>query len=223
MRGRSTAPSDRLSQDNQSHSRCGAVHGIYFQALTRPGQARALRPRTVWEVVVDLRRESETSSEWEAAVLDDVHGHQLWIPVGFGHLRPVTVRSGRSADLTNLHAEAELAPGSIGGEDGMTQPARQRQARPVGGGQAGVPGERTQTRRLERIFDEQWLHFDDGAEHPASSQPVEDLSRIRPSIGEVAEHLGEVGTREHRAADHGFGHALLTAFPAQQREQGRRV
>lgn len=39
----------------------------------------------VWEVAVDLRREPPTVGEWEAFELDDVHGHQRWIPVGFGH------------------------------------------------------------------------------------------------------------------------------------------
>ena len=37
------------------------------------------------DVVVDLRRGSPTFGEWESFELDDVHGRQLWIPVGFGH------------------------------------------------------------------------------------------------------------------------------------------
>ena len=40
---------------------------------------------TVLDVVVDLRRGSSTFGEWESFELDDVHGRQLWIPVGFGH------------------------------------------------------------------------------------------------------------------------------------------
>ena len=39
----------------------------------------------VLDVVVDLRRGSPTFGEWEAVELDDERGHQLWIPVGFGH------------------------------------------------------------------------------------------------------------------------------------------
>jgi dTDP-4-dehydrorhamnose 3,5-epimerase len=72
-------------QDNQSRSRRGTVRGIHFQ--TAPGQGKLVRCArgTVWDVVVDLRRDSPTFGEWEAVELDDVHGRQLWIPVGFGH------------------------------------------------------------------------------------------------------------------------------------------
>jgi len=72
-------------QDNHSRSRRGTVRGIHFQ--THPGQGKLVRCArgSVWDVVVDLRRASPTFGEWEAFELDDVHGHQLWIPVGFGH------------------------------------------------------------------------------------------------------------------------------------------
>jgi dTDP-4-dehydrorhamnose 3,5-epimerase len=72
-------------QDNHSRSRRGTVRGIHFQ--THPGQGKLVRCArgAVLDVVVDLRRGSPTFGEWESAVLDDVHGHQLWIPIGFGH------------------------------------------------------------------------------------------------------------------------------------------
>jgi dTDP-4-dehydrorhamnose 3,5-epimerase len=72
-------------QDNQSRSKRGTVRGIHFQ--THPGQGKLVRCArgVVWDVVVDLRRGSPTFGEWEAVELDDVHGRQLWIPVGFGH------------------------------------------------------------------------------------------------------------------------------------------
>jgi dTDP-4-dehydrorhamnose 3,5-epimerase len=72
-------------QDNHSRSRRGTVRGIHFQ--THPGQGKLVRCArgAVLDVVVDLRRGSPTFGEWESVVLDDVHGHQLWIPIGFGH------------------------------------------------------------------------------------------------------------------------------------------
>jgi dTDP-4-dehydrorhamnose 3,5-epimerase len=72
-------------QDNHSRSRRGTVRGIHFQ--THPGQGKLVRCArgSVLDVVVDLRRGSPTFGEWEAVELDDVHGLQLWIPIGFGH------------------------------------------------------------------------------------------------------------------------------------------
>ena len=72
-------------QDNQSRSRRGTLRGIHFQ--THPGQGKLVRVARgrVLDVAVDLRRGSPTFGEWESFELDDVHGRQLWIPIGFGH------------------------------------------------------------------------------------------------------------------------------------------
>jgi dTDP-4-dehydrorhamnose 3,5-epimerase len=72
-------------QDNHSRSRQGTLRGIHFQ--THPGQGKLVRVARgrVFDVAVDLRRGSPTFGEWEAVELDDANGHQLWIPVGFGH------------------------------------------------------------------------------------------------------------------------------------------
>jgi dTDP-4-dehydrorhamnose 3,5-epimerase len=72
-------------QDNHSRSRRGTLRGIHFQ--THPGQGKLVRVARgkVFDVAVDLRRGSPTFGQWEGFELDDEHGHQLWIPVGFGH------------------------------------------------------------------------------------------------------------------------------------------
>ena len=72
-------------QDNHSRSRRGTLRGIHFQL--RPGQGKLVRCArgAVFDVVVDLRRDSPTFGEWEGVQLDDETHRQLWIPVGFGH------------------------------------------------------------------------------------------------------------------------------------------
>lgn len=82
--GAEGVPSDFV-QDNHSRSKRGTVRGIHFQ--TRPGQGKLVRVArgSVLDVVVDLRRGSPTFGEWEAVELDDEGGHQLFIPIGFGH------------------------------------------------------------------------------------------------------------------------------------------
>ena len=72
-------------QHNQSRSAEGTLRGIHFQ--TSPGQAKLVRcPRgSIFDVAVDLRRDSPTFGEWEGHLLDDTHHRQLYVPVGFGH------------------------------------------------------------------------------------------------------------------------------------------
>jgi dTDP-4-dehydrorhamnose 3,5-epimerase len=72
-------------QDNHSRSGTGILRGLHFQ--TTPGQAklvRCLRGR-IWDVAVDLRRDSPTYRRWEGHELDDEAHRQLFVPVGFAH------------------------------------------------------------------------------------------------------------------------------------------
>jgi dTDP-4-dehydrorhamnose 3,5-epimerase len=72
-------------QENHSRSGHGILRGLHFQ--TRPGQAklvRCLRGR-IWDVAVDLRRDSPTYRRWEGHELDDERHRQLFVPAGFGH------------------------------------------------------------------------------------------------------------------------------------------
>jgi len=72
-------------QHNHSRSSKDTLRGLHFQ--THPGQAKLLRcPRgSIFDVAVDLRRDSATYGQWEGHVLDDVNHHQLYVPVGFAH------------------------------------------------------------------------------------------------------------------------------------------
>src|ERR1700754_2749565 len=72
-------------QDNHSRSSAGILRGLHFQ--TAPGQAklvRCLRGR-IWDVAVDLRRDSPTYGQWEGYELDDDLHRQFYVPVGFAH------------------------------------------------------------------------------------------------------------------------------------------
>jgi dTDP-4-dehydrorhamnose 3,5-epimerase len=72
-------------QHNHSRSVKGTLRGLHFQ--TSPGQAklvRCMRGR-IFDVAVDLRRDSPTFGRWEGHELDDERHRQLLVPVGFGH------------------------------------------------------------------------------------------------------------------------------------------
>jgi dTDP-4-dehydrorhamnose 3,5-epimerase len=73
-------------QENHSRStQRGTLRGMHFQ--TDPGQGKLIRCARgrIFDVAVDLRRDSPTYCQWEGHVLDDERHRQLWVPVGFAH------------------------------------------------------------------------------------------------------------------------------------------
>jgi dTDP-4-dehydrorhamnose 3,5-epimerase len=72
-------------QENHSRSARGILRGLHFQ--TRPGQGKLVRcvRGAIWDVAVDLRRDSPTYRRWEGVELTDENHRQLFVPVGFGH------------------------------------------------------------------------------------------------------------------------------------------
>ncbi|MBQ0108238.1 MAG: dTDP-4-dehydrorhamnose 3,5-epimerase, partial [Phascolarctobacterium sp.] len=72
-------------QDNQSVSVKGVLRGLHFQK-TYP-QAKLLRVLTgeVFDVAVDLRKDSVTYGQWVGEVLSGENKRQLMIPRGFAH------------------------------------------------------------------------------------------------------------------------------------------
>lgn len=74
-------------QDNQSIStRKGIVRGLHFQ---RPPYSETKLVRVVsgriWDVFVDLRRDSPTYGQWDGAELSDENRKMTYIPKGFAH------------------------------------------------------------------------------------------------------------------------------------------
>jgi len=72
-------------QHNHSRSVRGTLRGLHFQ--TEPGQAKLVRCSSgrIFDVAVDLRRDSPTFGQWEGHELDDRAHRQLLVPIGFGH------------------------------------------------------------------------------------------------------------------------------------------
>lgn len=72
-------------QDNQSSSRKGVLRGLHFQK-TYP-QAKLVRviKGEVFDVAVDLRKNSPTYGQWVGVVLSEDNKRQFMIPRGFAH------------------------------------------------------------------------------------------------------------------------------------------
>jgi dTDP-4-dehydrorhamnose 3,5-epimerase len=84
-RYRSAGIGDDFVQDNHSRSGRGTVRGLHFQMGV--GQSKLVRVArgSIWDVAVDLRRDSPTFGAYEAVELDDANHRQLLVPVGFAH------------------------------------------------------------------------------------------------------------------------------------------
>ncbi len=72
-------------QDNHSRSMRGTIRALHFQL--EPGQAKLIRVArgSIYDVAVDLRRDSPTFGQYEAVELSDENARQIFIPVGFAH------------------------------------------------------------------------------------------------------------------------------------------
>ena len=64
----------------------GTVRGLHFQAEPKP-EAKLVRciRGTVWDVIVDLRRESPTFCRWFSVELSETNALALYIPAGLAH------------------------------------------------------------------------------------------------------------------------------------------
>jgi dTDP-4-dehydrorhamnose 3,5-epimerase len=76
---------DRWVQDNHSRSARGVVRGMHFQI--GEGAAKVVRAArgVIWDVLVDLRRDSPTYRQWEGFELSDDNMRALYVPIGFAH------------------------------------------------------------------------------------------------------------------------------------------
>jgi dTDP-4-dehydrorhamnose 3,5-epimerase len=76
---------DEFVQDNHSRSTKGVLRGMHFHL--GDGVAKLVRCArgSILDVVVDLRKDSPSYSQWEGFELDDDSKRMLYVPVGFAH------------------------------------------------------------------------------------------------------------------------------------------
>ena len=72
--------------DNQSTSHKGVLRGMHYQ-IPPMDQGKLVRCThgSVYDVIVDLRLNSDTFSLWSGIKLNANNNSQLWIPSGFAH------------------------------------------------------------------------------------------------------------------------------------------
>lgn len=73
-------------QDNHSKSIKGVLRGLHFQRDPLP-QGKLVRciSGEIFDVAVDIRKNSESFGKWVGVYLNSTNHNQLWIPEGFAH------------------------------------------------------------------------------------------------------------------------------------------
>jgi len=73
-------------QDNFSFSKKDVIRGLHYQKEPKAqGKLISVLKGGVWDVAVDIRKESPTFLKWVAADLNDQNHAMLYIPPGFAH------------------------------------------------------------------------------------------------------------------------------------------
>ncbi len=72
-------------QDNHSRSTQNVLRGLHYQIQQPQGKLVRVVVGAVFDVAVDLRKNSPTFGQWVGSLLTAENKRQLWVPVGFAH------------------------------------------------------------------------------------------------------------------------------------------
>ena len=76
----------KFTQDNHSFSNFGVIRGLHYQIEPKP-QGKLVRciAGEIFDVAVDIRKNSGTFGEWVSTTLNNKNKFMYWIPIGFAH------------------------------------------------------------------------------------------------------------------------------------------
>jgi len=72
-------------QDNHSRSVKHTLRGLHYQIKQPQGKLVRCTRGEVFDVAVDIRKNSPTFGLWVGEMLSEENQHQLWVPPGFAH------------------------------------------------------------------------------------------------------------------------------------------
>ena len=76
---------DVFVQDNESRSVKGVLRGLHYQEEYPQSKLVRVTHGEVFDVAVDIRRDSPTFGKWVGVVLSEENKKQLYIPAGLAH------------------------------------------------------------------------------------------------------------------------------------------
>jgi dTDP-4-dehydrorhamnose 3,5-epimerase len=80
-----TGVKTQFVQDNHSKSAANVLRGLHYQIQQPQGKLVRVIAGEVFDVAVDLRKQSKTFGQWVGAVLSAENKRQMWVPEGFAH------------------------------------------------------------------------------------------------------------------------------------------
>ena len=80
-------------QDNHSKSARYVLRGLHYQIQQPQGKLVRVVAGEVFDVAVDIRKNSATFGHWVGVILSAENKRQLWVPPGFAHGFVVTSES----------------------------------------------------------------------------------------------------------------------------------
>lgn len=72
-------------QDNFSRSSKNVLRGLHYQVKNPQGKIVRVVKGKVFDVAVDIRKDSPTLGQWVSQILSGSNKKQFWIPPGFAH------------------------------------------------------------------------------------------------------------------------------------------
>ena len=72
-------------QDNHSRSRKGVLRGLHYQTEQAQGKLVRVTQGLVFDVAVDIRKNSPTYGRWVGVELSGDNHRQFWVPAGLAH------------------------------------------------------------------------------------------------------------------------------------------
>ncbi len=72
-------------QDNHSRSQKGVLRGLHFQKTNPQGKLVRVVRGEVFDVAVDIRKDSPTFGQWAGVLLSEENKTQFWVPPGLAH------------------------------------------------------------------------------------------------------------------------------------------
>ncbi|MDJ0727437.1 MAG: dTDP-4-dehydrorhamnose 3,5-epimerase [Prochloraceae cyanobacterium] len=72
-------------QDNHSRSLKNVLRGLHYQIKQAQGKLVRVVAGEIFDVAVDIRKNSPTFGRWVSCILSAENKRQFWVPAGFAH------------------------------------------------------------------------------------------------------------------------------------------